>query len=172
MKDETSKSKCNASVDSACSRCIRLSLTCNFTNQQKCGPKKPSSITKAAAKIDKFHSPYISAVCLPCARAKTRCSGGTPVIDAFLPGITKWKHIEVVLKSLYNSDNINVDFLKEADSHQKFKNYNGVVQIYGITRDPFNMNYSMVTKYVSGGNLYDYLKNRIINLLGKIKLNC
>ncbi|CAG8477644.1 21243_t:CDS:2, partial [Racocetra persica] len=61
----------------------------------------------------------------------------------------KWKHIEVVLKSLYNSDNINVDFLKEADSHKKFKNYNGIVQIYGITRDPFNKNYSIVTKYVS-----------------------
>ncbi|CAG8805234.1 40671_t:CDS:2, partial [Gigaspora margarita] len=61
----------------------------------------------------------------------------------------RWKHIEVVLKSLYNSDNINIDFLKEVDSHKKFKNYNGVVQIYGITRDPFKKNYLMVTKYVS-----------------------
>ncbi|CAG8832320.1 9109_t:CDS:2, partial [Cetraspora pellucida] len=30
----------------------------------------------------------------------------------------KWKHIEVVLKSLYNSNNMN------ADPHKKFKNYN------------------------------------------------
>ncbi|CAG8499229.1 16446_t:CDS:1, partial [Racocetra persica] len=60
------KAKCNASVDSACSRCINLSLTCNFTNQQKRGPKKhlPSFITKAA-KVDKFRSPYILVACRP-----------------------------------------------------------------------------------------------------------
>ncbi|RIB00067.1 kinase-like domain-containing protein [Gigaspora rosea] len=283
MQCKRRKVKCNASVDGACSRCINLSLTCNFTNQQKRGPKKhlSSFITKAAAKVDKFRSPYISAACLPCARAKTRCSGGTPcdrcistgnqcnimnqnkrgpktwpyktefldfndknkinesinnlefplicslcgksgdfkndyyqcemcidefglgnsgnqIIDDFLRSTgeqfqwipyncfrdikylskggfgvvykAKWKHIEVFLKSLYNSDNINVDFLKEADSHKKFKNYNGVVQIYGITHDPFNKNYSMVTKYVSGGNLYDYLKKSYNKLTWKNKI--
>ncbi|CAG8700049.1 3880_t:CDS:2 [Gigaspora rosea] len=268
------KVKCNASVNSECLRCINLSLTCNFATQLKRGPKNQSSfVTKAAAKVDKFHSPYISTACLPCARVKTRCSGGTPcdrcistgnecnisnqhkrgpkttyktenkidesinnlefllicslcgkfgsfkndyyqckmcidkfglgssgnqIIDDFIRSTgeqfqwipyncfrdikylskggfgvvykAKWKHIEVALKSLYNSDNINVDFLKEADSHKRFKNYNGVVQIYGITRDPFNMNYSMVTKYVSGGNLYDYLKKSYNKLTWKNKI--
>ncbi|CAG8822698.1 22798_t:CDS:1, partial [Gigaspora rosea] len=52
MQCKRRKVKCNASVDGACSRCINLSLTCNFTNQQKRGPKKhlSSFITKAAAK--------------------------------------------------------------------------------------------------------------------------
>ncbi|CAG8769192.1 26214_t:CDS:2, partial [Gigaspora margarita] len=82
----------------------------------------------------------------------------------------RWKHTQVVFKSLYNSDNINVDFLKKIDSHKRFKNYNGVVQIYGITCDPFKKNYSMVTKYVSGGNLYDYLKKLYNKLTWKNKI--
>ncbi|KAF0536926.1 serine/threonine protein kinase [Gigaspora margarita] len=81
-----------------------------------------------------------------------------------------WKQIEVVLKSLYNSNNMNIEFLKEVESLKKFKNYNGVVQIYGITRDPLNKNYSMVMKYISGGDLYDYLKKSYKRLTWKNKI--
>ncbi|CAG8578177.1 27190_t:CDS:2, partial [Dentiscutata erythropus] len=56
----------------------------------------------------------------------------------------KWNKIEVVLKCLYSSVNINIDFLEEANSHKNFMNYNGVIQLYGITHDPFKKNYLMV----------------------------
>ncbi|CAG8732063.1 1609_t:CDS:2, partial [Gigaspora margarita] len=81
-----------------------------------------------------------------------------------------WNRNEVVLKSLYNSDNINIDFLEEANSHKKFMNYNGVVQIYGITLDPFKKSYMMVMKYVSGGDLYSFLKKSYTKLTWKNKL--
>lgn len=67
----------------------------------------------------------------------------------------------VVLKSLINSQNITLEFLKEIANTKLVDNYgnSNIAECHGISQDPKTKNYMTVMKYMDEGNLRDYLKN-------------
>ncbi|CAG8649600.1 3435_t:CDS:2, partial [Cetraspora pellucida] len=185
------KSKSACSGEPNCPRCKWKGLTCIF-NEQSIRKRERSSkaITNIITNKDRFQCVYKSG------NIKNKkldesldffhkinheflsiCSSGNKVIDEFLTlkgdqfiwipynlfrdiqylsegGFSmvykaKWKQNDIVLKSLYNSNDINIEFLKEVESLKKFKNHKG---------------------YVSGGNLYDYLKKSYKRLTWKNKI--
>ena len=79
----------------------------------------------------------------------------------------------VALKSLNNSQDINVDFLHEITRHKLFGSdayvYDGIVRCHGISQDPKTQNSIMVMGYVPGCNLRQYLNQN--RLTFKSKLN-
>ena len=74
---------------------------------------------------------------------------------------------EVVLKILHNSQN-NTEFLKETEKHKIIDDwFNNVVPCYGISQDSQG-NYLMVMKYIEGGDLRKYLKNKKLSFKDKL----
>ncbi|GBB84027.1 hypothetical protein RclHR1_10680001 [Rhizophagus clarus] len=61
----------------------------------------------------------------------------------------------VVLKSLNNSSDINIEFLNEIKSQLHIYFWN-IISYYGITRDPNTKDYMMVLEYCTDGNLRNY----------------
>ncbi|GES84076.1 kinase-like domain-containing protein [Rhizophagus clarus] len=62
----------------------------------------------------------------------------------------------VVLKCLYNSENLTIEFLNELKAHYKCRN-GSVLRCYGITYNKNKKNYMLVMKYANGGDLRHYL---------------
>ncbi|CAG8563912.1 5521_t:CDS:2 [Gigaspora margarita] len=78
----------------------------------------------------------------------------------------------VVLKKLNNSQDITADFLREITYHKLVDNdvFSPVVSCYGISQDPQSKNYVMITEYMGGGNLKEYLQNNCGDLNFELKL--
>src|SRR5438105_1371576 len=76
----------------------------------------------------------------------------------------------VVLKSLNNSQNITLEFLKEIASNKSVDYYTCVVTCYGISQDPATKNYLMVMDYKENSDLRKYLKNNASGLNWQKKL--
>ncbi|CAG8546987.1 39214_t:CDS:10 [Gigaspora margarita] len=74
----------------------------------------------------------------------------------------------VVLKSLNNSQNITLEFLQEIANTKLVDNYTGVVPCYGISQDPQTKNYVMAMRYIKGGNLRQFLQNKVGELTSDI----
>ncbi|CAG8436598.1 2178_t:CDS:2 [Scutellospora calospora] len=71
----------------------------------------------------------------------------------------QWKRepkIIVCLKSLYKSENINEEFLKEIENQHKYGGKSAIV-IYGLTKDPNHNNYMIVMQYARQGSLRQLL---------------
>lgn len=67
----------------------------------------------------------------------------------------------VALKILKDSQNITLDFLTEVTNTNLVEGYgDGIVEFYGISRDPITQNYVMVMRYMEDGNLREYLKKK------------
>ncbi|MCE8163163.1 MAG: serine/threonine-protein kinase [Candidatus Moeniiplasma glomeromycotorum] len=100
--------------------------------------------------------------------------------------LEKWLHDRwdkmVVLKSLNNSQNITLEFLREiantklverfkgGNNVSAFLRNNNIVECHGISQDPITKNYVMVMSYMEGGNLRQYLQNKVGDLSFKNKL--
>ncbi|EXX50138.1 Skt5p [Rhizophagus irregularis DAOM 197198w] len=70
---------------------------------------------------------------------------------------------EVILKILNNSSSLNSKFLDEWKYHyncQK-KSFSKFIQFFGITQDPYNLNYIIVMSYAKKGNIRKCLPNII-----------
>ncbi|RIB05854.1 kinase-like domain-containing protein, partial [Gigaspora rosea] len=67
--------------------------------------------------------------------------------------------IEVCLKSLNNSKDINQEFLKEVKNQHK-SGGNSAIAIYGITKNPKDDNYMMVMHYAKQRSLRKLLNNK------------
>ncbi|CAB4439308.1 unnamed protein product [Rhizophagus irregularis] len=74
----------------------------------------------------------------------------------------KWKGAYVVLKKLYDSQNITVDFLNEVknyiltmESNRKTYNTSFLTRFYGISYNSITQNFIIVTEYADG----DFKKN-------------
>ncbi|GBC28741.2 kinase-like domain-containing protein [Rhizophagus irregularis DAOM 181602=DAOM 197198] len=65
---------------------------------------------------------------------------------------------EVSLKSLYNSKDINDEFLNEAKAYL-IMNSNFILNIYGISQDPKTKDYIMVLESIAGENLNDWVNH-------------
>ncbi|CAB5364431.1 unnamed protein product [Rhizophagus irregularis] len=72
----------------------------------------------------------------------------------------KWKGAYVVLKKLYDSQNITVDFLNEVknyiltmESNRKNRHTSFLTRFYGISYDSITQNFIMVTEYADKGDL-------------------
>jgi len=77
----------------------------------------------------------------------------------------------VALKSLNNSQNITLEFLREIASTKLVEGSLLIVKCYGISQDPETKNCVIVMEYMKGGNLRQYLKNKTDELSLKDKLN-
>lgn len=80
----------------------------------------------------------------------------------------KWernRNKKVILKELNNSQNLAADLLQEINYHKMVDNNGGIVKLYGISQDPKTKNYIMVMKYITGGDLRQYLSNNQYNHL-------
>ncbi|GBC38512.2 kinase-like domain-containing protein [Rhizophagus irregularis DAOM 181602=DAOM 197198] len=62
----------------------------------------------------------------------------------------------VSLKSLNNSENITLEYIKEIASHHKI-NEAFIIEIYGITQHPETKNYMIVLQYAEHRSLRNYL---------------
>jgi len=65
---------------------------------------------------------------------------------------------KVVLKSLNNSQNITLEFLREIANAKLVRSLT-TIPVYGISQNPKTKNYVMVMKYVKDGNLRKYLQD-------------
>jgi|SRR6185312_1050657 len=80
----------------------------------------------------------------------------------------------IALKSLNDSQNITLEFLREIANTKLVANSSfntSVVDCYGISQDPITKNYVMVMDYKKEGNLRQLLqnKNRELSLKDKLK---
>ncbi|GBC09416.1 hypothetical protein RclHR1_08840005 [Rhizophagus clarus] len=69
----------------------------------------------------------------------------------------------MALKSLNNSQNVTLEFIKEITSYVKLAGFNlsdEFIRCYGINQDPITKDYIMVMKYAEFGNLRNYLDKR------------
>ncbi|GES97857.1 kinase-like domain-containing protein [Rhizophagus clarus] len=86
-----------------------------------------------------------------------------------------WKRIDqektVALKSLNNSKNVTLEFMKEIVLHNKVNNNPFIIKFYGVTQDPETKNYMMVLEYAEDGSLRNYLDTNFDKLNLKSKIN-
>ncbi|CAB4433503.1 unnamed protein product [Rhizophagus irregularis] len=81
---------------------------------------------------------------------------------------------EVAVKKFQNAINVSPDFLNEVNSNLKMNSETGgieTIRIYGVTRDPQNGEYAIVTEFKNGGNLRKMIKKNHSNLTWKVILN-
>ncbi|RIB16289.1 kinase-like domain-containing protein [Gigaspora rosea] len=83
-----------------------------------------------------------------------------------------WKRssqMNVCLKRLYNSNDINKDFLEEVKNQHKYGGDSSIA-IYGITKNPQDNDYTMVMQYAKKGSLRKLLDSRyhMLNWICKI----
>jgi len=65
----------------------------------------------------------------------------------------------VVLKSLNNSQNITLEFLKEISNTKLVDEpYVKIVKCYGISQNPVTKEHIMIMSFMSRGNLREYLQ--------------
>jgi len=64
---------------------------------------------------------------------------------------------KVALKFLYNSENLGRDFLDELRAHHRCSLGSGIIDCYGVSKDPETNRYVMVMRYADHGNLRRYL---------------
>ncbi|RIB14661.1 kinase-like domain-containing protein [Gigaspora rosea] len=85
-------------------------------------------------------------------------------------GWTRKPRINVCLKSLHNSKDINKDFLDEVKNQH---NYGGIssIKIYGITKVPQGNDYMIVMQYAKQGSLRQLLDSRFHELNWNCKIN-
>ncbi|CAG8508531.1 5192_t:CDS:2 [Acaulospora morrowiae] len=69
-------------------------------------------------------------------------------------------NVDVALKQLKDSQNINWGFFQELIAHLHCESKNFVLRCYGITRDPKSKEYIMVCDYAREGNLREYIHNK------------
>ncbi|CAB4421477.1 unnamed protein product [Rhizophagus irregularis] len=81
-----------------------------------------------------------------------------------------YENFPVVLKCLYNSQDITSEFLKEIESHIIIVSYR-VARCFGITKDPESNNFMMVIEYAKDGSLRQCLNNTFNSIKWKDKLN-
>ncbi|CAB4433496.1 unnamed protein product [Rhizophagus irregularis] len=87
---------------------------------------------------------------------------------------SEWKRknkMEVAVKKFQNAINVSSDFLNEVNFNLKMNdevNCNDIVQIYGVTCDPQNGEYAIVTEFKNGGDLRKIIKKNYSNLTWKI----
>ncbi|PKY54285.1 kinase-like protein [Rhizophagus irregularis] len=78
---------------------------------------------------------------------------------------------EVAVKKFQNVTNVSSEFLKEVNSNLKMNDAAGgieTVQIYGVTCDPQNGEYAIVTEFKNGGNIRKIIKKNYSNITWKI----
>ncbi|RIA84358.1 kinase-like domain-containing protein [Glomus cerebriforme] len=75
----------------------------------------------------------------------------------------RYPNKDVALKSLNNSKNVTLEFIKEITSHHKIsdRDYGTIIRFYGITQDPDTKNYMMVLDYAENGSLRNYLDTNV-----------
>ncbi|GBB87149.1 hypothetical protein RclHR1_01360020 [Rhizophagus clarus] len=64
---------------------------------------------------------------------------------------------EVAIKKLQNATNVSLELLNEINNNLKL-NYEFCNKIYGVTRDPQDKGYAIVTEFQNDGNLRDLIK--------------
>ncbi|RIB03279.1 kinase-like domain-containing protein [Gigaspora rosea] len=91
----------------------------------------------------------------------------------YLYGMARNGEQNVIIKSLgKSSSNVTPEFLRELESYVKLvTSYTelryellGSVQCYGLTRDPNTQEYMLVTEYIKGGDLRNYLSKNFKNM--------
>ncbi|CAG8734092.1 1294_t:CDS:2, partial [Rhizophagus irregularis] len=78
---------------------------------------------------------------------------------------------EVAVKKFQNAINVSSDFLNEVNFNLKMNDAADcieTVQIYGVTCDPQNGEYAIVTEFKNGGDLRKIIKKKYSNLTWKI----
>ncbi|UZO18435.1 uncharacterized protein OCT59_009748 [Rhizophagus irregularis] len=72
-----------------------------------------------------------------------------------------YENFPVILKCLYNSQDITSDFLREIETHVFFSGYYDSLTswCYGVTKDPESRNFMMVMGYAKDGSLRQHLNN-------------
>ncbi|PKC02492.1 hypothetical protein RhiirA5_425159 [Rhizophagus irregularis] len=103
----------------------------------------------------------------------------TGCIDEWDNEIQNWRRKDhnklVALKSLNNSKNVTLDFIREVMLHNKVNDNNFyIIKLYGITQDPETKDYIMVMDYAKDGSLRKYLDTNFnkLNWENKIKYMC
>ncbi|CAB4426082.1 unnamed protein product [Rhizophagus irregularis] len=76
----------------------------------------------------------------------------------------------VALKSLNNSNNVTLEFIREAMSHNKVNDNYYIIKLYGITQDPETKDYIIVMDYAKDGSLRNYLNTNFNKLNWEIKI--
>ncbi|CAG8579265.1 11460_t:CDS:10, partial [Acaulospora morrowiae] len=75
--------------------------------------------------------------------------------------------VEVALKVLKNSKDMDSKFLNELENLYKFKSsdlgYRHIVKCYGVSQDPKSQNYILIMQYANNGSLREFLKDRFHN---------
>ncbi|CAG8530476.1 34947_t:CDS:2 [Racocetra persica] len=71
---------------------------------------------------------------------------------------------KVALKFLDNSENLAKDFLDELRSYHRCSLGSGIVDCYGVSKDPKTGSYVMVMRYAEQGNLRNYLSKYFTDL--------
>ncbi|CAG8546653.1 11127_t:CDS:2, partial [Gigaspora rosea] len=71
---------------------------------------------------------------------------------------------KVALKFLDNSENLTKDFLDELRAYHRCNLGSGIVDCYGVSKDPKNGSYVIVMRYAEHGNLRRYLSNCFTDL--------
>ncbi|CAG8661188.1 28768_t:CDS:2 [Dentiscutata erythropus] len=71
---------------------------------------------------------------------------------------------KVALKLLDNSENLTKDFLDELRAYHRCSLGSGIVDCYGVSKDPKTGSYVMVMRYAEQGSLRHYLTNYFADL--------
>jgi len=71
---------------------------------------------------------------------------------------------KVALKFLDNSENLTKDFLDELRAYHRCNLGSGIVDCYGVSKDPKTGSYVIVMRYAEHGNLRRYLSNCFTDL--------
>ncbi|GBC29097.2 kinase-like domain-containing protein [Rhizophagus irregularis DAOM 181602=DAOM 197198] len=89
----------------------------------------------------------------------------------------EYENFPVILKCLYNSQDITSDFLREIETHMFFSEHMDISNnsltswCYGITKDPESRNFMMVMGYAKDGSLRQHLNNSFNSTTWFEKLN-
>ncbi|CAH1762220.1 8629_t:CDS:2, partial [Entrophospora sp. SA101] len=81
------------------------------------------------------------------------------------------KSSRVALKSVFNLESNQHEFMDEVVHHTHVKDRNYILQIQGVTRDPTTLEYLMVMEFSNFGSLRDYLQKNHLNLTWKQRVN-
>ncbi|RHZ75436.1 hypothetical protein Glove_213g39 [Diversispora epigaea] len=82
--------------------------------------------------------------------------------------IFETKEIEVVLKVLNDSQNVDTEFIKELKYIYQFGGFN-TVQCYGVTQIPKSKNYAFILDYAKDGDLHHFLNKNFAEITWREK---
>ncbi|CAG8444560.1 24766_t:CDS:10 [Dentiscutata erythropus] len=87
-------------------------------------------------------------------------TSGNALIDQLLRNFIRSGSEEIILKSLNNSDDPNIEYFNEAVSHIIFSSLGSLgVKCYGLTKFSENLEYVLILKYMKGGDLNSFIFN-------------